>query len=191
LRASGVGSIDTAYWWRTGSEILPQVIEHPDRWNLKWAIVAIPQLQEQLRAADWHRLYTLGSSGTPLSAPELFFQQSAETQAAFRATYGDQAALAWAEEHGPPPPTSLISIWQAPPGVAIPPLPQSVAPAYPSLLAIWWGTVPLLLLAAACALAALHWWGLPTWQVASYRRQRKGGFGLPPIVAALLNWHRQ
>jgi hypothetical protein len=165
LRASGVGSIDTAYWWRTGLEILPQVIAQPDRWNLKWAIVAIPKLQEQLQAAGWQKLYTLGSPGSLVDVSTLFFQQSAETQAAFRATYGDQASLAWAAEHGTPAPVSLVSVWEAPAGLDIPRLPPVVTPAYPALLPVWWGTVPLLFLALATTLVLLQVRGQPKWRL--------------------------
>ena len=156
LRASGVGSIDTAYWWRTGLEIIPEVLQHPDRWNLKWAIVALPQLQDQLRADGWHELYTLGSSTALTDTPKLFFQQSPETQASFRKTYGDGAALAWAAEHGPPAPSSVISIWEAPQQMDIPVLPPPVTPPYPAILGVLWGTLPILFFVLALALVAAH-----------------------------------
>jgi len=192
LRQSGVGSIDSAYWWRTGLEILPEVIQHPDHWNLRWAVVAIPQLEEQLRTAGWQKLYNLGSPISFADVPALFFQQSAETQAAFRDTYGDQAALVWAAEHGAPPITSLVSVWVAPAELIIEPLPPSVPPPYPAVLSIWWGTVPLVLLVLGSGLALLHGWGSgrarrPALHAAPALRRR---IALPPAFGALLHWPR-
>jgi hypothetical protein len=193
LRASGVGSIDSAYWWRTGLEILPQIIQQPERWNLKWAIVAIPQLEEQLRSAGWKKLYNLGSPGSFEDVPTQFFRQSAESQAAFRANYGDQAALVWAAEHGGPPITSLVSIWTGPSAVAIPPLPPVVAPAYPALIPALWGTVPLMLLGLGLVLAIMQRW---EWtrrraKVSATRWQRHRGLALPAVFSVLSHWNRQ
>ena len=161
LRASGVGSIDSAYWWRTGLEIIPQVLDHPDLWNVKYAVVALPQLQDELKVTGWRPLYSLGSEAAITDTPKLFLQQSAETQSAFRAAYGDGAALAWAAEHGPPAPKSLVSIWQAPANIDIPPLPPAVAPAYPAVLALAWGTLPLLFFVFAVLAVSLD--GLSPW----------------------------
>jgi hypothetical protein len=187
LRASGVGSVDSAYWWRTGMEILPQVIQHPDNWNVKWAIVAIPQLQEQLQAAGWREVTTLGAPMAFADVPDLFYKQSADTQAAFRAIYGDRAPLAWAAEHGGPPVTSLVSIWQAPAGLDIPVLSPAVTPSYPAVLAAWWGIVPLLLLILSLALLAADrkWvWAL------GLLPQRRPRLATPPVVGAPLAGQR-
>lgn len=192
LRSSGVGSIDSAYWWRTGMEILPEVIQHPDHWNLRWAVVALPQLEEQLRSAGWQKQYNLGSRVALANVPTLFFQQSAETQAAFRGTYGDEAALVWAAEHGAPPPTSIVSVWTAPEGLTIPPLPPVVTPPYPPLLAYWWGTVPLLLLALGAVLTLLHVWSPQARTepaMTEARPQRRRWITAPvllPVLGALL-----
>ncbi len=165
LRASGVGSIDTAYWWRTGLEILPQIIQQPDRWNLKWAIVALPQLHEQLQAAGWQKLYTLGSPASLADVAPHFYDQSAQTRSDFYATYGDRAPMAWAAEHGTPTAVSLVTVWEAPAGLHVPPLPPDVMPAYPGVLSVWWGTVPMAVLVLAVALVVLQLRGQPKWRL--------------------------
>jgi len=151
LRNSGVGSIDAAYAWRTGQEIIPQVLNDPASWNLKWVVLARPELQPRLRAAGWTLVTLLNPSGVVAAlqqGPEHFAEQSQQTQDDFRAVYGERAALAWAEQHaaelGPPLVYSRVSIWQAPESAKVPrAVEPSIAPGYPPILAILWGTLPL------------------------------------------------
>src|SRR5262249_40120947 len=124
--------------------------------------------------------------------PPLFFQQSAETQADFRAIYGDAAALAWAAEHGAPPPVSLVSIWQTPPDRDIPPVPPPVTPPFPRILAWWWGTVPLLLLVLAGALVVIQSGGsrLSRPGAAPARPRPRRALALPSIAGTVLGRFR-
>ncbi len=164
LRASGVGSVDAAYAWRTGLEIIPHVLNDPARWNLKWVILARPDLQQQLHAAGWTlliQLHPLGTRSSLQEGPEFFDQQSPETRTAFRAQYGDRAAVEWAAQHaaelGPIALFSRVSIWQAPETVNVPRLgPPSTPPPYPPVFALLWGTVPLALLGPGLVLAVLQ-----------------------------------
>jgi len=61
LRESRAGSFDATFYFVGGRAALQPVLEQPDAWNLKWALVRDARYDPLLEEAGWRKAYPLGS----------------------------------------------------------------------------------------------------------------------------------
>lgn len=62
LANSGIPSIDSSIWQENTREVLASILSTPEKWHLKWAVMAKPEFDFILAEAGWVRVHPLGSS---------------------------------------------------------------------------------------------------------------------------------
>ncbi len=61
FRDSGIGVIDAAKWWgERGYPTIFPILQEPENWNLKFAIVADPWIEMHLANSHWQMLHPVG-----------------------------------------------------------------------------------------------------------------------------------
>lgn len=61
IRESGIGTLDSAWWWPKGRRALAGVLQRPEEHSLKWAITTRRDFDPILRLAGWRPLHAIGS----------------------------------------------------------------------------------------------------------------------------------
>ncbi len=63
FRDSGIGVLDAALWWEEpGYKTIFPILQNPEKWNLKWAVVGEPWIEIHLKASGWELIHPLGKN---------------------------------------------------------------------------------------------------------------------------------
>jgi hypothetical protein len=100
LRDSGIGSFDATLHFSGGSAVLRSVLERPEAWSLKWALVRDARYDPLLEETGWRRAYPLGSDqtwrpGDPMHSTVMIWYVPAQVPVIAEAAPDVPAVLPW------------------------------------------------------------------------------------------------